>query len=157
LTVFPALVSAQDAWLEADALGKLVREPGGDLPPADANQTAPGDFYVEPSTLHCLGFEWNIAGDENRNGRVTVRYRKQGADAWREGLDLLRLHRERIATSNEEWPRWPVAPVHDSRTQAPHLPSLRREGLYGRRGLPSQRSTSLASEVADASSNPCGG
>jgi hypothetical protein len=42
---------------------------------ADGAQTQPGDFYVEPSTLHSLGFEWNIAGDTNGNGCVKVSYR----------------------------------------------------------------------------------
>jgi len=64
------------------------------LNPQDPNDTAPGDLYVEPSTLHSLGFEWQIAGDENRNSRVAVAYRKSPNGPWRQGLDLLSIHDE---------------------------------------------------------------
>jgi hypothetical protein len=58
--------------------------------PASA-RSAPGEVIVEPPTLQALGLEWPLAGDANRNATVRVRYRKQGADAWREGLPLLRI------------------------------------------------------------------
>jgi len=38
------------------------------------NGTTSRDFVVEPATLICLGFEWVIEGDENRNATVTVSY-----------------------------------------------------------------------------------
>jgi hypothetical protein len=91
------------SFVEAGADGRIIRAEGGVSKPADANRTVPGDLYVEPSTLHCLGFEWNVEGDDNRNGRVEVRYRRPGEDAWHRALDLLRLHREQIAVSNPEW------------------------------------------------------
>jgi hypothetical protein len=34
--------------------------------------TTAGDFWVEPPTLRSLGFEWRIAGDDNRNASVAV-------------------------------------------------------------------------------------
>jgi hypothetical protein len=37
-----------------------------------------GRFIVEPATLLNLGFEWEIAGDANRNATVEVRYREAG-------------------------------------------------------------------------------
>jgi len=55
-----------------------------------------GELIVEPSTLIALGFEWNIEGDENRNASVAVDYRVKGADAWKQGLPLLRLQYETI-------------------------------------------------------------
>ncbi len=88
--------------LDAGAEGKVLRIVGAVGVTADANCTVPGDLYVEPSTLHCLGFQWNIEGDENRNGRVEVRYRRRGELDWRRAMDLLRLQREQIATSNPE-------------------------------------------------------
>lgn len=60
------------------------------------NAVTPGRFVVEPPTLICLGFEWYIAGDENRNASVEVSYRKAGESGWQEALPLLRMGGERI-------------------------------------------------------------
>lgn len=76
--------------------GKII--PGEKVVTAsDPNTTTPGDLYVEPSTLRSLGFEWNIARDDDRDGRVAVRYRKKGTPDWREALDLLRIQGEGLA------------------------------------------------------------
>ena len=56
----------------------------------------PGEFVVEPPTLICLGFEWAIEGDANRNARVQVSYRKVGDNGWKEALPLLRIGGERV-------------------------------------------------------------
>ena len=56
----------------------------------------PGQFLVERPTLICLGFEWYIAGDDNRNAIVEVRYRKAGLQSWKEGMPLLRLGGEKV-------------------------------------------------------------
>src|SRR5262245_10096602 len=45
------------------------------LPLRAANGVTPGQFVIEPATLICLGFEWDITGDENRNSTVEVNYR----------------------------------------------------------------------------------
>jgi hypothetical protein len=55
-----------------------------------------GGFIVEPPTLICLGFEWEIEGDDNRNATVAVRYRKSGQATWSEGMPLLRMGGEKI-------------------------------------------------------------
>jgi hypothetical protein len=57
---------------------------------------SPGRFVVERPTLICLGFEWEIAGDQNRNAAVEVAYRKAGESGWKEGMPLLRLGAERV-------------------------------------------------------------
>ncbi len=62
---------------------------------ADDN-VVPGEFFVEPPTLISLGFEWSIAGDDDRDAVVTVEYRKAGDAEWMEGLPLLRIGGERI-------------------------------------------------------------
>ena len=54
------------------------------------------EFVVEPPTLICLGFEWEIAGDDNRNATVDVSYRPSGQSAWKEGMPLLRMGGEKI-------------------------------------------------------------
>ena len=53
-------------------------------------KTVPGEFTVDPPTLVSLGFAWNITGDDNRNARVNVTYRKKGEQQWRQGLPMLR-------------------------------------------------------------------
>jgi len=60
------------------------------------NLTVPGEFRVEPPTLVSLGFEWRITGDDNRNARVDVTFRKKGEQQWRKGLPLLRLQHEQV-------------------------------------------------------------
>ncbi len=60
------------------------------------NRTVAGDFWTEPPTLQSLGFEWRIAGDDNRNAVVEVSFRKKGERAWRRALPLLRLQRELV-------------------------------------------------------------
>src|SRR5438552_4779045 len=60
------------------------------------NKVKPGEFIVDHPTLINLGFEWLIEGDDNRNAKVEVSYRKQGEAAWKQGLALMRLQGERI-------------------------------------------------------------
>jgi hypothetical protein len=52
--------------------------------------TIPGEVTVEPATIHCAGFVWEITGDSNRNCTVQVAYRKAGTQAWKQGYPLLR-------------------------------------------------------------------
>jgi len=63
---------------------------------APRNSTVAGDFRVEPPTLESLGFEWRIAGDDNRNATVKVSYRRVGEARWHEALPLLRLQHESV-------------------------------------------------------------
>src|SRR6185295_19675058 len=63
---------------------------------AAENAVKPGDFVVERPTLLSLGFEWKIAGDDNRNAAVAVTYRKKGESPWRDALPMMRLQREQI-------------------------------------------------------------
>jgi len=60
------------------------------------NGVRPGDFVVEPPTLICLGFEWAMSGDDNRNASVDVAYRRAGESQWREAMPLLRMGGEKI-------------------------------------------------------------
>ncbi len=50
-----------------------------------------GEFKVDPPTLHCLGFVWDIEHDANRNASASVRYCAVGTEAWREAQPLLRV------------------------------------------------------------------
>jgi len=64
----------------------------------------PGRFVVEPPTLICLGFEWDIAGDDNRNARVDVSYRESGKGEWKAALPLLRMGGERVTRIGHSTP-----------------------------------------------------
>lgn len=66
------------------------------FPAYGADAVTPGEFVVERPTLICLGFEWKISGDDNRNSSVEVRYRKVGDSDWSEGMPLLRTGDERV-------------------------------------------------------------
>lgn len=61
----------------------------------------PGRFVVEPPTLICLGFEWEIGGDDNRNASVQVAYRAAATNPWKEALPLLRMGGERVFRARE--------------------------------------------------------
>jgi hypothetical protein len=74
-----------------------VRKPKP-LPPA-GNKVRPGDLFIEPPTLTCLGFEWRIDGDDNRNASVAVQYRKKGTRSWQQGMNLFRLNNERVLSN----------------------------------------------------------
>ncbi len=65
------------------------------------DRTRPGRFTVEHPTLHNLGFEWAITGDDNRNASVTVEYRRVGDAEWRPALPLVRVGGERIFRKRE--------------------------------------------------------
>src|ERR1700739_2660467 len=55
-------------------------------PPAQSEAaTTAGNFWSEPPTLVSLGFEWRISGDDNRNAKVEVTYRKAGEQHGRGG------------------------------------------------------------------------
>src|SRR5580698_6588775 len=60
------------------------------------NAVTAGALTVDRPTLVSLGFEWRIAGDDNRNASVAVFYRKRGETQWRTGLPLLRIGGEQV-------------------------------------------------------------
>jgi hypothetical protein len=65
------------------------------------NGVQAGNFVVERPTLICLGFEWGISGDDNRNASVDVSYRRSGATDWKQALPLLRMGGERVFRAAE--------------------------------------------------------
>jgi len=54
-----------------------------------------GRLIAEPPTLICLGFEWYLEGDDNRNAIASVEYRKKGETPWSAGPPLLRIGGEK--------------------------------------------------------------
>ncbi len=71
-----------------------------------ADRATVKEFITEPPTLVSLGFEWRIAGDDNRNATVSVSYRRKGEQAWKDGPLMLCAS----GTSAHQRER---SPVHD--------------------------------------------
>jgi hypothetical protein len=65
------------------------------------NGVRAGAFTIETPTLICLGFDWEISGDDNRNATVDVQYRRSGAPEWKQALPLLRIGGERVFRATE--------------------------------------------------------
>ncbi|MEZ0263462.1 MAG: hypothetical protein ACAI43_01950, partial [Phycisphaerae bacterium] len=83
-------------------LGTLAREFVERRAPASFGATAattPGELTVQPATIHCAGFVWDITGDADRDCTVKVAYRKTAAapnsSPWTEGPPFIRC---------ESWP-----------------------------------------------------
>ena len=53
--------------------------------------TIPGEITLPHPTLEHISIEWAITGDDDDDGVVTVRFREEGATAWREGHPLVRV------------------------------------------------------------------
>ena len=53
--------------------------------------TTAGTLSAPHPTLENISLQWEISGDANQNGVVTVRFREQGQSAWRTGLPLRRV------------------------------------------------------------------
>lgn len=73
--------------------------------------TEPVTIYLERPTLHSLGFEWPIQGDDNRNATVRVSYRKAGLGRWREALPLLRIGGEKEGKIGWASLKWNFQPL----------------------------------------------
>ena len=83
----------------ADAAGNLSVP--GTIALTFSNSTDPDvlgilEVRLDRPTLHALGVQVLITGDENRNARVAVRYRRSGDPSWTGGLPLLRVMPETI-------------------------------------------------------------
>lgn len=55
------------------------------------NFTIPGEVTTPYPTIINLGVEWNIRGDDNLNGTVTVQFREKGTADWKQGMPLRRV------------------------------------------------------------------
>ncbi len=55
------------------------------------NFTIPGEVVTPYPTIINLGVEWNIKGDDNLNGTVTVQFREKGTSDWKQGMPLRRV------------------------------------------------------------------
>ncbi len=60
-----------------------------------------GRLTMDPPTLSCLGFAWEISGDDNRNATARVEYRKAGDADWRQALALLRIGGQHVGRTSD--------------------------------------------------------
>ena len=56
----------------------------------DAKSASFGELRTR-STIHSVGIEWDITGDNNHNASCHIRFRKQGDAQWRPASRLLRI------------------------------------------------------------------
>src|SRR5665213_393636 len=63
-------------------------------PALAANATSTNTLIVERPTLISAGYEWRITGDDNRNAKVDVTYRKKGETAWHSAIAPMRQNGE---------------------------------------------------------------
>jgi hypothetical protein len=76
----------------------------------DGNSVQVGEFTVDPPTLTCLGFAWEIDGDANRNATADVVHRESGAEQWQQALPLLRIGGHHAGRSSD-WLDHEVPPM----------------------------------------------
>lgn len=56
-----------------------------------AEETSTPTSFETYSTLHSIGIEWGIEGDDNHDANCQVRYKQKGTSVWKEALDLYRI------------------------------------------------------------------
>ncbi len=60
------------------------------MPSLAASNTSTGKLR-NYSTIHSIGIEWEIVGDDNHNATCVTSYRKQGASGWKTAMPLYRV------------------------------------------------------------------
>jgi len=60
---------------------------------AEDKASPQGDPALDPATLHCLGGYWIVSGDDNRNAKIEVEYRKDGVEEWKRGPNFFRVEK----------------------------------------------------------------
>jgi hypothetical protein len=76
--------------------------PGFQPGPA-VDEITPGRFFMDPPTIHNLGFRWYIEGDNNRNATVKMDYRPAGESDWQPAQPMLRVQYE---VANRDYGPW---------------------------------------------------
>lgn len=56
-----------------------------------ADSTTPGEVTTPFPTITNLAVEWRIEGDDDLDATCTVKYRKEGAGSWQDGMPLRRV------------------------------------------------------------------
>jgi hypothetical protein len=90
-TTYSYTVAAYDAAsnVSAQSASASATTQGTDVVPGSG--TVPGAITAPNPTLNNISIEWEIAGDVDNNGVVSVRYRRLGDATWNQGLPLRRV------------------------------------------------------------------
>jgi len=72
-------------------LAMMLHAAAAQAQPVDARATIAGAITLPEPTLHHVAIEWAIDGDANNNGEVSVRFRANGSEEWRQGMPLRRV------------------------------------------------------------------
>jgi hypothetical protein len=76
---------------EKSAASPSVSSTSSQTAPAAADKSVADKLVVEEPTFECLGVEWWIKGDANRNAQIDFHYRKAGDKDWHEAMPLWRV------------------------------------------------------------------
>jgi len=73
--------------------------------PHDSGQSAivAGELSADRPTINCLGFNWSVTGDDNRNAHVAVQYRRANESQWHDAQPLLRQKNEVVGRKSLIW------------------------------------------------------
>ena len=55
------------------------------------NETIPGEITTPYPTIINIAVEWEVKGDDNQNGIVSVKFREKGKSVWQKGMPLRRV------------------------------------------------------------------
>ncbi len=94
-TLYYFCIKAVDEASNEGSPSNVASAPTAASPTGDA--TIPGNISCPYPTQEHLSIEWEIEGDNNLDGSVSVRYRAAGERTWRSGMNLFRIP----ADSNE--------------------------------------------------------
>lgn len=97
---FKTGTTPSDSALERYKQATVPQPSSEQLPPSPTMADA---IRIIRPTLKSIGFVWPINGDYNRNGKVSVRYRKVGTTEWQQGQNMLRMMYEKAGYSRISW------------------------------------------------------
>jgi hypothetical protein len=70
------------------------------------DKTIPGEVQTPYPTIINLAIEWFIEGDDNQNGKVSLKFREKGEQAWKEGMPLRRIPAGNSGTNTRPTYTW---------------------------------------------------
>ena len=70
------------------------------MPAAASPVDNPGEPVLEEPTLHCLGAYWIVAGDDQKQFRIDMAYRKSGDQPWRQSMPMFRVQKGDTTQNN---------------------------------------------------------
>ena len=86
LLLWVTIASAEPfQWSEGYFNARTATDPSKPAP-----ATEPGELRVTATHLS-IGVEWDLTGDTDHDATCSVAYRREGDEAWKEAMPLLRM------------------------------------------------------------------